>query len=176
MNGTPVLTKASWSATRRRTPERPPPHNHSMPKGELQRRLCSSDPECNPRGLRKPAGQLSRAFSRPLSRGHVFQPSSSTRGPTCPVTCAGDPCPSRPTVGFSPEPVYSVGQPCRGLCPENALRGPPPTLSPLHSGRVEDTVCSQTPRPDWLPQWHKVSVKKATSLERQAHPLFRNGM
>lgn len=115
-----------------------PAHNHSMPQGELQRRLRSSDLECNSVGSGSLLGSCPEPSHLHSARDTRFSHLPACVVPPAPSRVPADWCPCRPTIGSSPEPVYSISQPCGGLCPENALRGPPPTLSPLHSGCVED--------------------------------------
>lgn len=162
MNATPAPTKASWSATRRRTPECPaPPPQHA--EGWAAETSLLFRPRMSPRGLRKSAGRLSRAFSSPLGRGHASQPTSSARGPTCPVAVPADRCPSRPISWLLPRAC---------LQRRPAVLGPVPRERPAWAAsRIVSSAqqargghpCAPTPRPHWLPRWHKVSMRKATS-------------
>lgn len=115
MSGTAARTRASWSVTRRRTPEQPPLHD-AAPLAFMTKPCCGRPAET----CRSQPGHATRGSARsPL---HVLIPTWS--GSSCPVLGLG--VPSRIPTGARQEPVYSVRQPCRCFLQKR-------TGCPLHS-------------------------------------------
>lgn len=162
------------------------PHNQSVPKGELQGRRCRDTQNVTPVVSGNLLGSCPEPHcpsSVPLGRGltvySVFLPCVWPHVSRHTLRWMG----TRPglPVGHAQEPVYSGRQPWRCLSPEKTPHGHLPRgvscvlrqCGRLLNGRT--ALGRSSPRVG-LPRSQKVGVKKRTSLEKQVHPLFRNGL